>query len=112
MRTACRLRRAVTAQPPDFSWGHPTQHLLFRGGAACDGRHHPAEPTGQSPGQGKKAEYQGKEDNTMANKSYAGKIKNTGTQSVNALYPSGGTNKGNRAISGEDLRNKSKKSGK
>lgn len=47
----------------------------------------------------------------MAN-SYAGKIKNTGTQSVKALYPSGSSNKGNQVITGEDLRNKSKKSGK
>ena len=48
----------------------------------------------------------------MADKSYAGKIRNTGTQSVSALYPSGGSSKGSRAISGEDLRNKTKKSGK
>ena len=45
-------------------------------------------------------------------KGYAGKIKNTGTQHVKAPFASGGTNKGNVRVKGEDLRTGTKKSGK
>ena len=47
-------------------------------------------------------------------KGYAGKVKNTGTQFVQAPFSSGANGKGNKRITGSDLRNGNtgKKSGK